>query len=209
MICDTCAHLVSSDDKWKWVGVWEIARVQRFILGVAMREQAIQRLEPLRQIPLLSIVHEHVNVYIKHQTRWLYLYIYQSPYYANKLYYNLPKQVKAREAWKKVFKLLRKNKIKKTKQKTAVQYIFWGNVVLNRKVCFNDHGNAGVNKKLCKYKNIMEKKASQSVICLLLGVNLCGCLKNKSTQCLASPHTCGLDWSPYNQRSYIKFADKK
>lgn len=63
-----------------------------------MREQAIQRVEPLRQIPLLSIVHEHVNVYIKHQTRWLYLYIYQSPYYANKLYYNLPKQVKAREA---------------------------------------------------------------------------------------------------------------
>lgn len=97
----------------------------------------------------------------------------------------------------------------KTKKQTAVQCIFGGNVVLNRKVCFNDHGNAGLNKKLYKYRNIMEKKASQSVIFLLLGVNLCGCLKNKSTQCLASPHTWGLDWSPYNQRSYIKSTDKK
>lgn len=43
VICDTCVHLLSSDDKWKWIGVREIARVQGFILGVAKREQALQR----------------------------------------------------------------------------------------------------------------------------------------------------------------------
>lgn len=78
VICDTCAHLLSSDDKWKWIGVWEIARVQRLILGVAEREQAMQRVEDVRKTPLIVIQGQqkkkktktHLDVYIQ-ASSWL------------------------------------------------------------------------------------------------------------------------------------------
>lgn len=52
VICDTCAHLPCSDDKWEWIGLQEIARVQRFQMGVAKREYAAQTPGSLMQMPL-------------------------------------------------------------------------------------------------------------------------------------------------------------
>lgn len=77
-------------------------------------------------------------------------------------------------------------KQKQNQKQTAVQYIFGGNVVLNRKVCFNDHGNAGLNKKLCKYN---EKKSL--TVCYLFAP---GCEsvrmpeKQKYTMSRIAPH---------------------
>lgn len=129
VICDTCAHLLSSDDKWKWIGVWEIARVQRFILGVAKREQAMQRLEPLWQIPLLFLAYkQHLYVDIKDA-------LYRDCVYK----YQLISLI-----WTSF--MLRLYASKQTKP-AALKHTFWHSEVCRVELaCFNDAGNAAPNK---------------------------------------------------------------